>query len=84
MAIFLLILSILLIFRVEVIHLFINLNFVQWSLFLAISLACLFYRKRSLKYSVLLITRKIKYQEPTRAVEISGLVGVRERLPKPE
>jgi hypothetical protein len=51
----------LLFFRVEVIHFFVNLNSIQWILLLLIFSTCLFFYRRKFKYSLLLSSRKIKY-----------------------
>lgn len=56
-----LILTILLLFRIEVFHFFINLSVIQWILLICVSGSCLFYYKRKIKYTAIFLARKLKY-----------------------
>jgi hypothetical protein len=76
-------LPILLFFRVEVIHFFVNLNFIQWILLLLVFSTCLFFYKRKLKYSVLLFFRKVKYFDLKKTrIKISNLKKTRIKISK--
>jgi hypothetical protein len=54
-------LPILLLFRVEVFHFFMNLTFIQWILLLSLFSLCLFFYRRKIKYLAISSARKLKY-----------------------
>ena len=60
-----LIVPILLFFRVEIFHFFMNLSLIQWILFICVSICisglCLFSYRRKMKYTAIFFARKLKY-----------------------
>lgn len=52
---------ILLFFRVEILHFFINISLFELLLFIGISSLCLFYYKRKIKCTAIVLARKLKY-----------------------
>lgn len=55
------VLPILLFFRVEVFHFFMNLSLIQWILLICGSGLCLFSYRRKMKYTAIYLARKFKY-----------------------